>query len=157
VPALDLWAGWDQWNATNPAFTKPDDPEVGRREELPMRKILIALAGGALVVTMALPAGASTAEPQRGGSGAHFGSGRAGDHWGRGGDHWGRGGDHWGRGDRGDRDRWGDGDRGDRGDRHHRDGDHRGDRFGDCDGDGYYFGGYGDCGNYFNDEANCCR
>jgi hypothetical protein len=32
-----------------------------------MRKMLIALAGGALVVTLAAPAGASTAEPQRGG------------------------------------------------------------------------------------------
>src|SRR5439155_6254750 len=40
-----------------------------------MRQILIALAGGALVVTLAVPAGASTAEPQRGGARGHGGSG----------------------------------------------------------------------------------
>jgi hypothetical protein len=74
----------------------------------PMRKILIALAGGALVVTLAVPAGASTVEPQRGapGMGGHAGHGHGrfgdGDHSGRG-DRGGHFGDH---GNRGDGDYW---------------------------------------------------
>src|SRR2546423_8711975 len=83
--------------ATNPVPTKPDGPQVGGREELPMRKMLIALAGGALVVALATPAGASMTVPQRGGSGHAPGV-----HGGNRGN-WGPGGDHWGRGDRGDR------------------------------------------------------
>ena len=100
-----------------------------------MRKMLIALAGGALVVTLAVPAGASVAAPQRGGPGpipaAHGGGG--GSHFGgdRGGDHGGRGGDRWGRGDHGYPDPRG--------------GDHRGDYRGRYPGDrNCYYGPYYD-------------
>ena len=82
-----------------------------------MRKMLTALAGAALVVTLATPAGAAMSQPQGGGPGVtHAGyGGRAGDH-----DHWGRGGDHGG---------WGHDGWGHRGDWGRRGGDHRRDHF----------------------------
>jgi len=127
-----------------------------------MRKMLIALAGGALVVALASPAGASTAQPQHGGfahvpaahgggGGSHYGGGWGGDHGGWGGDHGGRGGhggwggDHGGRGG----DRWGRGDhgypgRGDHGYPWRGDHGHRG---------GYP--GYGNCSPYY--DYGCGR
>jgi hypothetical protein len=114
-----------------------------------MRKMLIALAGGALVVTMALPAGAAVTAPARGGSapipvahggggGSHFGGGWGGDHGGWGGDHGGRGGGHGGRGDHGYPGR---GDHGypGRGDHGHRGG----------------YPGYGNCSPYY--DYGCGR
>src|SRR2546423_4008536 len=157
--------------ATNPVPTKPDGPQVGGREELPMRKMLIALAGGALVVALATPAGASVAVPQRGGSGHAPGV-----HGGNRGN-WGPGGDHWGRGDRGDRGGngdeghgRGDGDNrdGDHRDGDHRDGDHRGDGFrggypgyDNCDRGGYFYGparsDSDNCDSYSYEQNDCCN
>ena len=126
-----------------------------------MRKILIALAGGALVVALVTPAGASVTVPQRGGSGQTHGL----HHDNRG--HWGPGGDHWGRGDRGDG--GGNGDEGHgRGDGDHRDGDHRGDGFrggypgsDNCDRGGYFSdhdrSGSDNCDGYSYDQNDCCN
>jgi hypothetical protein len=121
-----------------------------------MRKMLMVLAGGALVVALAVPAGASVTASPRGGSApipaahgdggaSHFGGGWGGDHGGRGGNHGGRGGDHGGRGG----DPWGRGDhgypgRGDHGYPGRGDGGHRG---------GYP--GYPNCSPYY--DYGCGR
>jgi opacity protein-like surface antigen len=95
-----------------------------------MRKMLIALAGSALVVTLAVPAGASMIEPQRGGPGmAHAGHGGGGGYHFGDGDRRGRFGDH---GDRG-RDGYGYCGRDDRGGRFHN--GYPDDRF--CGGEGW--------------------
>jgi hypothetical protein len=132
-----------------------------------MRKMLMALAGGALVVALATPAGASATVPQRGGSGHAPGV-----HYGNGG-HWGPGGDHRGRGDRGDRNGRGDEGHGNRDDGDHRDGDHRdGDHGGDgfygsypgydnCDQDGFFYGpdrsDSDNCDGYSYERNDCCN
>ena len=114
-----------------------------------MRKMLVALASAGLVVTLAMPAGASMSKPQRGGPGqTHVGH-------------------------RGDGGSWGHDDHGHRGDRDHRDGDHRnGDHrdgrfrggypgYGDCDRDGFSYGrdhrGYDDCDRFSRDRHDCCN